>query len=196
MPRPTSPGFTLVELVVVFAILFAMAAVAMPNIHASYRETALLGASRSFKDEFMKARSIAVRMNSQTAIRFETDPGGTPVYSTYVDGNSNGVLSADIADGVDRRIAGPFRLDAGKPGVFLGVLENAPAPPPDSGTLSSEPIRFGRSKMVSFSTLGTATPGSLYLRTATSMAAVRVTPGSARVRIMVLRGKRWIDRQG
>lgn len=194
MNRPR--GFTLVELAVVVFILLAMAAVALPNIHASYREAALLGAARSFKDEFMKARSTAIRMNTQTAIRFETAPSGLAMYATYIDGNANGVLSAEISAGIDRRIAGPFRLDAGKLGVFLGVLEGSPAPPPDSGTLSSEPIRFGRARMVSFSTFGTGTPGSLYLRTATNMAAVRVTPGSARVRIMILRGTRWIDRQG
>jgi hypothetical protein len=28
------------------------------------------------------------------------------------------------------------------------------------------------------------------------MAGVRVTGGSARVRIMILRGKRWVNRQG
>ena len=50
--------------------------------------------------------------------------------------------------------------------------------------------------MVSFSPLGTGTPGTFYLRTRVSMAAVRVTGGSARVRIMILRGKRWITQEG
>jgi hypothetical protein len=59
-----------------------------------------------------------------------------------------------------------------------------------------EPIRFGNSRMVSFSPLGTGTPGTFYLRTKSTMAGVRVTGGSARVRIMLLRSKRWVDQQG
>ena len=50
--------------------------------------------------------------------------------------------------------------------------------------------------MVSFSPLGTGTPGTFYLKNRWTMAGVRVTGASARVRIMILRGKRWIDRQG
>ena len=79
-------------------------------------------------------------------------------------------------------------------GVIVGVLPDVPAP--DGGKLGSEPIRFGNSRMVSFSPIGTGTPGTFYLRTKSTMAGVRVTGGSARVRIMILRGKRWIDRQG
>jgi hypothetical protein len=168
--------------------------VALPNILGFRQEIALVGAAQGFKIEFMRARSIATTKNTQTAIRFETDASGRTNYSTYIDGNYNGVLAADIANGTDRRVAGPFRLDAGQSGVEVGVLPDAPSP--DGGRLGSEPIRFGSSRMVSFSPLGTGTPGTFYLRTRSSMAGVRVTGGSARVRIMILRGRRWIDRQG
>jgi len=193
VPR-TSAGFSLLELLVVLGGSLIMAAVALPNLVEFRREYALLGAAQSFKAEFMRARSVATKKNTQTAIRFETDPSGVPMYSTYIDGNFNGVRSSEIAVGIDVRIAGPFRLDAGQTGVEVGVLPGAPAP--DGGVLGSEPIRFGNSRMVSFSPLGTGTPGTFYLRTSKTMAGVRVTGGSARVRIMLLRGRRWIDRQG
>lgn len=189
-------GYSLLELLVALGIILVMSAIALPNINGYRQEAALLGAAQNFKAEFMKARSIATMKNTQTAIRFEKDALGQTLCSTYIDGNSNGVLSADIARGLDRRISGPFRLDAGQSGVEVGVLPNTPAPAPDRGLLSSEPIRFGNGRMISFSPLGTGTPGTFYLRTRTSMAGVRVTGGSARVRIMILRGKRWIDRQG
>jgi hypothetical protein len=48
--------------------------------------------------------------------------------------------------------------------------------------------------MVSFSPLGTATPGTFYLAGDSAQAAVRVTPGTARVRILFCRGKRWVVR--
>jgi prepilin-type N-terminal cleavage/methylation domain-containing protein len=194
-PRRTAhAGYTLLELLVALGIMLTMGAVALPNILGFRQEAALLGAAQGFKAQFMRARSVATMKNTQTAIRFETDENGTPMYSTYIDGNFNGVYSADIEAGMDTRIAGPFRLDAGQAGVVVGVLPDAPAP--DGGKLGTEPIRFGNSRMVSFSPIGTGTPGTFYLRTKSTMAGVRVTGGSARVRIMVLRGKRWIDRQG
>ena len=192
--RLTASGYSLLELVVALGIILLMGSVALPNILGFRQEIALVGAAQGFKIEFMRARSIATTKNTQTAIRFEADGSGRTNYSTYVDGNYNGVLAADIANGTDPRIAGPFRLDAGQSGVEVGVLPDAPSP--DGGRLGSEPIRFGNSRMVSFSPLGTGTPGTFYLRTRSSMAGVRVTGGSARVRIMILRGKRWIDRQG
>ena len=189
-----APGYSLLELIVALGIILLMGSVALPNILGYRQEMALVGAAQSFKIEFMRARSIAAMKNTQTAIRFETDASGRTNYSTYIDGNFNGVLAADIATGTDSRIAGPFRLDAGQSGVEVGVLPEAPSP--DGGRLGLEPIRFGNSRMVSFSPLGTGSPGTFYLRTKSSMAGVRVTGGSARVRIMILRGKRWIDRQG
>lgn len=192
--RPSVRGYSLLELMMVFAIIVLMASVALPNILGYRQEASLLAAAQGFRAEFMKARSLATRTNAQTAIRFETDSTGMTLYSTYVDGNWNGVLSADIKAGVDQRIAGPFRLDAGQSGVDVGVMPDAPSP--DGGPLGAEPIRFGSARMVSFSPLGTGTPGTFYLRTRTTMMGVRVTGGSARVRIMILRGARWIDRQG
>ena len=55
-------------------------------------------------------------------------------------------------------------------------------------------IRFGRSNMLSCSPMGTATPGTFYLAGESAQAAVRVTPGTARVRILFCRGRRWVER--
>jgi type II secretory pathway pseudopilin PulG len=188
-------GYSLVEQMVVLGLIVLMATVALPNIVGYRQESALIGIAQQFRQEFMRARLIATQRNTQTAIRFEKDASGRNVYSTYIDGNMNGVLSADIAGGKDVRIGGPFPLDSAQyTGVQVAVLPGVVSP--DGGPLGSEPIRFGNSRMVSFSPLGTGTPGTFYLTNRTSMAGVRVTGGSARVRIMILRGKRWIDRQG
>jgi len=77
----------------------------------------------------------------------------------------------------------------------VGINAGVPAIPPDSGILDpSDPIRFGASNMVSFSPLGTATPGTFYLAGEGLQGAVRVTGGSARVRLMVCRGRKWVER--
>jgi prepilin-type N-terminal cleavage/methylation domain-containing protein len=189
----SSRGFSLVEALAVVAVILILAAVGYPHFRAFTAEAYLLGAARGFKGEFRRARSLAVSSGAYTAIRFEEGSEG-PVYALFRDGNANGVRSSDIAHGIDPLVEGPFPLTAGAPGVRVGFNPGTPAPPPEHGVLSGDPIRFGRSNMLSFSPLGTATPGTFYLAGDVAQAAVRVTGGSARVRLMVWRGGRWRER--
>lgn len=187
-------GHTLLEMVIVVALILLAASWLIPGLRAYSQEAHLMAAAQRFCGQFREAYSMAVKQNVNTAIRFETSASG-PVYSLYRDGNGNGVLSADIAAGRDRRVAGPFEVSGGAADVRVGINANVPAIPPDSGTLDpADPIRFGRSNMLSFSPMGTATPGTFYLAGSFAQAAVRVTPGSARVRIMFCRGRRWVER--
>jgi Tfp pilus assembly major pilin PilA len=186
-------GRTLVELIIALAIVVILASVSIPHLRAYAVEAHLLGAARMFKAEFRKARSIAAARNVYTAIRFERN-GDRDYFSVYVDGNLNGVRSDDIQSGRDVRIAGPFPVDGRAPGVRVGINPGVPALPPEAGLLDTrDPIRFGRSNMVSFSPLGTATPGTFFLAGEAVQGAVRVTGGSARVRLMVWRGT-WQER--
>lgn len=189
-----SNGFSLVEMLMVVVILMLAFAMAAPSLKAYSVDAQLLGAGRQFKQQFLKARSIAVRSGAQTAIRFEAGADGATYYSLYSDGNWNGVLSAEIASGDDPRIAGPFLLTDGAPDVRVAINPGVPAIPPDRGTLSGEPIRFGRSRMLSFSPTGTASPGTFYLAGVGQQAAVRVSPGSARVSLLTCRGSAWRER--
>lgn len=187
-------GFSLVELLMVIALLGALTAVSVPHLRAWSAEAQLLGAGGRFKGTFRRAYSMAVKQGVYTAIRFERRADGE-YYTIYRDKNGNGVLSAEIASGVDERVEAPRRLDGGLAGVRVGINPGVPAIPPDRGTLDpSDPIRFGRANLVSFSPLGTATPGTFYLAGPYAQAAVRVTPGSARVRLMVCRGGKWVER--
>lgn len=188
-------GHTLVEMVIVVLILVIFGTLSVPHIRAYSEEVHLLGAGHVFRGEFRKARSMAVMRGLNTALRFESLAGGGWSLSTYADGNRNGVLSADIAKGIDRRVLGPRQLTTGAGDVRVAINPGTPAVPPDRGTLDpADPIRFGHSNMLSFSPLGTATPGTFYLAGAHAQAAVRVTPGTARVRLLVCRGGRWIQR--
>jgi type II secretion system GspH-like protein len=186
-------GYSLAETLVAIGILMTLAAIATPMLRAYSVEAQLLGAGREFEMRFWRARSIAVRSGVETAIRFERRPDGV-FYSLYSDGNWNGVLSADIASGKDARIEGPIPLTSGAPDVRIAINPGTPAIPPDRGDLSGDPIRFGRSDILTFSPLGTATPGTFYLAGVGAQAAVRVNPGSARVHLMTCRGRRWRER--
>ena len=128
-----------------------------------------------------------------TAIRFERRQDGTVWYAVYQDGDGDGVRSADIAAGRDRRLSGPFPLSGGAPGVSVAINPGIPALPPERGMLSGDPVRFGSSDILSFSPFGTATPGTFYLAGDGAQAAVRVTGTTARVRILIWRGS-WRER--
>jgi hypothetical protein len=192
--KKNESGRTLLEMLLVLGILMTGVVVVVPALRAYGVESHIVGAGKIFKEEFWKARSVAMRLGVQTAIRFE-HLDDDPSFSVYADGNDNGVRAADIKAGIDRRVAGPIALSGGAPGVRIGINPSVPALPPDTGTLdAADPIRFGTSDMLSFSPLGTATPGTFYLAGEGVQAAVRVTGGSARVRMLLNRGKRWVER--
>lgn len=185
-------GQSLIEMVVTLGVLTSVLAWAVPAL-ADYREwIAVKAAARVFQADFRLARSTAVKRSARTAIRFERNDEGGWDYSVYQDGDYDGVQSRDIARGIDIRLSGPVRLGGGAPGVRIGILPEVPDPPPGSEPLDpDDPIRFGRSDMISFSTLGTATPGTLYLASRRYQSAVRVTGDSARVRVMMWYGHAW-----
>jgi hypothetical protein len=187
-------GFSLVETTVAIGLILVMAAMSAPAFRAHFADAHIVGAGQQFKSHFRLAWSAAVRRGVYTAIRFERQEDGRVLYSVYADGNYNGVRSSDIASRQDTLIAGPFPLSGGAPGVHVGINPGVPNLPPDSGLLSGDPVRFGASDILSFSPFGTATPGTFYLAGDAAQAAVRVTGGSARVRLMLWRGGRWRER--
>src|SRR3954471_23139221 len=99
-------GHTLLEVVLVLVLMLVGASILIPGLRAYSQEAQITGAAHTFRGRFREAPAIALAKNVQTAIRFETGPAGA-VYSIYVDGNHNGVLSADIASGRDRRLGPP-----------------------------------------------------------------------------------------
>lgn len=194
MPLNSERGYSLPEGAVIIAIVMVLAALGVPALKAYSVEAQLLGVGREFKGRFMKTRSTAVRLSVETAIRFEPRPDGV-YYSIYTDGNFNGVLSAEIETGTDRRIEGPFLLTSGAPEVRVGINPGVPAIPPETGDLDpDDPIRFGPSDILSFSPLGTATPGTFYIATRWTQGAVRVSPGSARVALLTCKNRIWGER--
>src|SRR4029079_3646233 len=83
-------GRTLMEVVVVAALVAVGLAIAVPQLKAYAVESHLMGAARQFKGTFPLARSTAIRLGVYTAIRFER-AGTVWRYSVYADGDSDGV---------------------------------------------------------------------------------------------------------
>ena len=132
------------------------------------------------------ARTEAVSRSVTIALRFEDQSDGT-AFAVYVDGNHNGVRTADIDARVDQPIDAVVRLWQLFPGVSIGVT-------PESG--ETEAVQVGASRILSFTPAGTATPGTIYIRGRDgSQLAVRVLGATGRTRVLRLDRRRrvWID---
>lgn len=120
------------------------------------------------------------------ALRFETVADGVAV-AVYQDGNRNGVRSLDIARGIDARVEEPVLLAQRFPGVDIAL-----AP----GTPGSDPIQIGGSNLLSFSPIGTASSGTIYIRSRDGTQwGVRVLGATGRTRVLRYdpRRREWID---
>jgi hypothetical protein len=146
----------------VVSVALMMTMVAMPALKTTIDDYRTLGAARYLSSQLQLARAEAVARAANTAVRFERT-AGSYTFSTYADGNRNGVSLADIADGTDRRLAAAISLKTQFRGVDFGMA--ADVPPPDGALFDDDdPVRFGVTSMAVFTAHGTATPGSVYIK--------------------------------
>jgi Tfp pilus assembly protein FimT len=151
-------------MVLVCAVMAVVASVAIPVTLAGVERSRGWAAARFVAARFLKARAEAVARGAAVALR--VDGAGTAArIAAYRDGNHNGVLTREIADGTDPVVDPPVPLSSLFPGVALVFDE-------------------GEIRLFSFSPEGTATTASLFLtsRDGTRF-AVRVLGATARVRI-------------
>jgi prepilin-type N-terminal cleavage/methylation domain-containing protein len=185
-----SAGYSLIELLVVLAILITLSGVAVPNLLAQIDESRARGAARYLSGRLQQARMQAVLRSSDVAVRFVADELGYR-YAVYVDGNGNGVLTRDIQSGADGTILWPERLSDQFSGVDFGTLPNLPGV--DSGAApGDDPVKLGTSNILTFSAHGTSSSGSLYIRGPhNAQYVVRVFGGSGKVRVLRFDAGTW-----
>jgi hypothetical protein len=86
--------------------------------------------------------------------------------SLHADGNNNGIRTAEVNSGIDPLIEPPLRLTRSSDDIHAGILNSTiPQIPPRIGAIPqpNDPIKFGRSDIVSFSPMGDSSSGTLYL---------------------------------
>src|SRR5687767_15218998 len=118
-----SKGYSLLEVLLAITLMVIVGGAAIPLAHSSVDRSRAAGAARYVAGRMASARFEAVRRSAHVAIRFTAQPDGYSL-QTYVDGNRNGVLTSDIAHGVDAPITVGERLDNHFSGVEFGIQPN------------------------------------------------------------------------
>ena len=177
-------GHSLLELLLVISILGTLAGIAIPRTRDFVQEYRLRGACLYMRSLIRQVRSQAAAKNRYEGIVFDEVDGQLEL-AIHLDGNSNGIRRADIRSGVDQRIRGPWLLSSVFPGIRYGAPPVGADPPFPS-------LRFGRSRILSFSPIGTSTSGTLFLSNEYGQIhAVVVFGATGRVRTARYRGGRW-----
>jgi hypothetical protein len=190
-----SKGTTAVEMLFVVSLLVVVCTAGVPPVLDAVAEVKTMGAVRYLSARMQRARMEAIARNTDTALRFRAGQGGF-TYATYVDGNGNGVRTADIDSGLDIEIVPPERLADKFPGVEIATLQGLPPIDPGGTPPGADPVRFGASDMLTFSPRGTSTPGTLYVRgPAGSQFAIRVFAETGKVRLLrfVTSRRTWVQ---
>jgi prepilin-type N-terminal cleavage/methylation domain-containing protein len=190
-------GFTLAEVAATLALLAIAAAFLFPvaaDLERAHRANA---AAREIGTTLQALRWRSVATNRSHGLYFRNDARGWHWF-VVGDGNGNGLRTREVRSGTDPTLSGPHRVEDSVPGARLGFPPATwlPRIPPATGAIRdrSDPVQFGRSDLVSFSPLGRASSGTLYVTDGRhALRGIVLFGPSARVRVwrLDLREGRW-----
>jgi hypothetical protein len=195
MGAPHDRGAALIDVVFSAGLIAVLSSIAIPLLHTSRQHDAARSAARYLAARLQQTRAEALRRNVAVALRF--DPGDVDRFGVYVDGDGDGVLESDITRGVDVRFG-----DEGRLSHYAGAIRfriNQEIAEPETGdalAAGSDPLRIGRSTLVSFSPLGSATSGTVYLADiAGPQMALRIFGATSRMRVLrfVPAARQWVE---
>ncbi len=93
-------GFTLIEMMIVVAVLAIMAGIAIPGFMSLLPGMRLNGAARQVMGDLMAARMKAVKLNQRTKVFFDS----SSQYRICDDDDNNGTVASGEGDVVTRNI--------------------------------------------------------------------------------------------
>jgi prepilin-type N-terminal cleavage/methylation domain-containing protein len=189
-------GYSLFELVTVMGIIAIMALVTTPWFLEVRNRAAIATAAGDVRAVFAFGRSQAIARGRNVGIKFLRF-GDQWQYAFYEDGNGNGIRNAEIANGTDPLLRPYQTVLRGSGSARIGLPKMAVPDPTGSGVIAptASPIRFNSSTICSFSPIGSATSGSVFLTDGSGSAGVVIVSGpTARVRLMMFRGGQWRKR--
>jgi hypothetical protein len=149
----------------VVTLVGIVALIAVPQAAALAENGRAAAAARQIATTMQALRWQAVAMNRHHGLLFDRDARGW-YWLVVRDGNGNGLRTAEVRGGVDPVLSGPHRPEDQVSGTALGYpgAGSFPDIPPRSGTVGgADPVRFGRSDLVSFSPEGSASSGTVFV---------------------------------
>ncbi|HEY3884514.1 MAG TPA: hypothetical protein VGL62_04860 [Vicinamibacterales bacterium] len=176
-------GFSIVELMFAVAIAGTLTAISVPQGLRALDDYRTAAAAHYLAQRLGAARIEAIKRSVFVGLRFE-DSSPDYLITTVVDGNGNGLRSADLAKGIDRALTQPDTIGTHCSGVSFGILDGVPDA--DGVPVSSgDGVRIGVSKLLSMNPDGTSSSGTLYVHgVGRSQYAVRVLGATGRIRIL------------
>ena len=181
---PPDRGAALIDVVFAVGLVAVLSGIAIPAMQSAREYGAARSGARYLAGRLQQARMESLKRNVAVAVRF--DPDDASRLAVYGDGDGDGVLQSDIELGVDWLITPAARLTD-----YLGPITlriNQDVPEPETGTpltAGADPVRIGHSPLLSFSPLGTATSGTLYVAgPAGPQMAIRILGSTGRMRVL------------
>jgi prepilin-type N-terminal cleavage/methylation domain-containing protein len=193
----TSRGFSLIELVLVVAIIITVAALAIPTLLTTVSNLRLRAAAGELSGTMQEARILAAKKNTVYAIQFTTVAG---IQAAYVDTNLNGAYSAGepvtVFSGATPA-SGPPSGTSGQPAAYVLSGDSSTGTPFDNrNTIAFSPRGLPCNYDISTTPATCATPAATYFvfylkgSAASAWAGVVVTKGG-RTKVVFWNGTQW-----
>lgn len=190
----TGNGLTLIELLFAIALIAVLLGIAVPIGGDAIDDLRTAAAARYLAGRITNGRLDAINRSRAVGLQFLAS---TPDYqfAPYVDGNGNGVRTADIRAGLDSPAGTPRQIGEDFRGVRFGISVGVPDVD-GQRTTNTDGVRIGTARILTMSPDGTATSGTLYLQGRHAQYAVRVLGATGRTRVLKYEaGERtWISR--
>jgi hypothetical protein len=177
-------GYSFIELLFVMSATVTMGGLTIPPLLTAIDEYRTAGAVRYVSTRIQRTRMEALSRSTNAAMQF-VPAGADYSFATYVDGNGDGVRTADINGGIDHRLGAIERLPDNFAGVAFGVLPGLPPVDAGSPAPGTDPIKLGATNLLSYSSLGTSSAGSVYIRGRSKVQyVIRVLGDTGRARVL------------
>lgn len=178
-------GYTLIDIVVTTALCTVIGAIALPIVGGTMERERTIIAAQYLAGQMQRARLESLKRGRAVALQIQL-VGVRTRLQVFVDGDGDGVLQRDVDQGTDPPLTPGEFLDDRSRDVSLRI--NQPITDAGGGgelSPGDDPLRIGATALLSFSPLGGATAGTLYVaaRRGPQM-AIRVFGGTGRIRIM------------
>lgn len=176
---------SLIESMLVVSLMFTLTGLTVPTLVSALDASRSMAAARYVAAQARLARMQAATLATSVALRFQAESGSYR-YQLYADGDGDGVSASDIASGIDPPLGPAERLEDRFAGMSFAIGASvAPVGTDAPAGLHADAVRLGASDLLSFSPFGTATSGTVYLRSRGGRQyAVRILGATGRVRVL------------